>query len=30
MGKKANDVIDIKLAVEKKKIRIDGDDNRII
>ena len=30
MGKKANDVIDIKLAIEKKKIRIDGDDNRII
>lgn len=30
MGKKQNDVIDIKLAVEKQKIRIDGDDNRII
>ena len=30
MGKKTNDVIDIKLAVEKKRIRIDGDDNRII
>lgn len=30
MGKKTNDVIDIKLAIEKKKIRIDGDDSRII
>lgn len=30
MGKKTNDVIDIKLAIEKKRIRIDGDDNRII
>lgn len=30
MGKKTNDVIDIKLAVEKKRIRIDGDDSRII
>lgn len=30
MGKKQNNVIDIKLATEKQKIRIDGDDNRII